>query len=575
MAVDPLLALASSVFASPGTFALLVGSGISRAAQVPTGWEVALDLVRRYALLRDGRTPDDPADWYRELTGGDPDYSELLESLAATPAERRDLLQAYFQPTAEERDQGIKTPTAAHRAIAELVSGGYLRVIVTTNFDRLLESALAEAGVQPVVVASAAAAEGSTPLAHSRCTVVKVHGDYLNPDLRNTVEELTTYDEALNRLLDEVFDQYGLVVCGWSGEWDHALRAALLRTKGRRYSTYWCALRPPSGVAGDLVAHREAVVVPIESADAFFVQLASKVMTLAEATDQRPMSTAMAVAELKRYLPDPLHRIRLHDLLIGEAQDTLRELSRFEAEFNAPPPNPEGVRDALHVYERASATLLSLLVTGSYFGDEARHDALWAEVLRRLTHRRMERGGYTVWVNMQLYPSLLATYGLGLGSLAAQRPDALALSLGSIVVREPNGDLPLAVGTSNWSVFDHNLVKPFVGEGNRKTPISDYLHQCLRQFVRDVVPDDDAYDQLFDELEYLLAVLYAHYRGEGVGPVGRYVWRGHGERPVPDQALLRHADVWLSAGLFSGVEEELTTTKAAYDACLRGSSLRF
>jgi hypothetical protein len=574
MAVDPLLALASSVFASPETFALLVGSGISRAAQVPTGWEVALDLVRRYALLRDGRPPDDPAHWYRELTGGDPDYSKVLESLAVTPAERRDLLQAYFEPTADERDQGIKTPTAAHRAIAELVSGGYLRVIVTTNFDRLLESALAEAGVQPVVISSAAAAEGSTPLAHSRCTVVKVHGDYLNPDLRNTVEELMTYDEALNRLLDEVFDQYGLIVCGWSGEWDHALRAALLRAKGRRYSTYWCALRPPSGVAGNLVAHREAVVVPIESADALFVQLASKVMTLAEATDQRPMSTAMAVAELKRYLPDPLHRIRLHDLLIGEAQETLQGLSRFEAE-NAPPPNPDGVRDRLHDYERASATLLSLLVTGGYLGDEARHDALWTEVIRRLTHRRMQRGGYTVWVDMQLYPSLLATYALGLGGLAAHRPDALALSLGSIVVRRPNGDLPLAVGTSNWRVLDYDFVKPFVGEGNRKTPISDYLHERLRQFVRDVVPDDDAYDQLFDELEYLFAVLYAHYGGEGRGPVGRYVWKGRGEGFIPDQALLRHADLWLSAGLFSGVGEELTTTKDAYDAHLGGSSLRF
>jgi len=34
------------------------------------------------------------------------------------------------------------------------VQHGYIRVIVTTNFDRLLESALREIGVEPTIVAS-------------------------------------------------------------------------------------------------------------------------------------------------------------------------------------------------------------------------------------------------------------------------------------------------------------------------------------------------------------------------------------------------------------------------------------
>jgi hypothetical protein len=119
------------------------------------------------------------------------------------------------------------------------VADGYLRVIVTTNFDRLLEMALVAAGVQPQVISSPAHAAGATPLAHSRCSIIKVHGDYLSPDLKNTVAELSTYDPSIDRLLDEVLDQYGLVVCGWSGVWDPALRNAILRAPGRRYATYW------------------------------------------------------------------------------------------------------------------------------------------------------------------------------------------------------------------------------------------------------------------------------------------------------------------------------------------------
>jgi hypothetical protein len=58
------------------------------------------------------------------IAGGDnnadPDYSQLLESLAGTPAERQAILRGYFEPTEEEREEGEKAPTPAHRAIARL-----------------------------------------------------------------------------------------------------------------------------------------------------------------------------------------------------------------------------------------------------------------------------------------------------------------------------------------------------------------------------------------------------------------------------------------------------------------------
>ena len=44
--VDSLTRLAFSIYGSPGVYALLVGSGLSRGAQIPTGWDVTLDLAR-------------------------------------------------------------------------------------------------------------------------------------------------------------------------------------------------------------------------------------------------------------------------------------------------------------------------------------------------------------------------------------------------------------------------------------------------------------------------------------------------------------------------------------------------
>lgn len=46
---DPLTQIAFSVYENKGVFALLLGSGLFRAAEIPTGWEITLDLIRRVA----------------------------------------------------------------------------------------------------------------------------------------------------------------------------------------------------------------------------------------------------------------------------------------------------------------------------------------------------------------------------------------------------------------------------------------------------------------------------------------------------------------------------------------------
>jgi hypothetical protein len=52
--IDPLISLAFAMQSNKGVYALLLGSGVSRAAQIPTGWEVVLDLVEKLAHLQGG-----------------------------------------------------------------------------------------------------------------------------------------------------------------------------------------------------------------------------------------------------------------------------------------------------------------------------------------------------------------------------------------------------------------------------------------------------------------------------------------------------------------------------------------
>jgi hypothetical protein len=147
------------VQSNPGSYSLLVGSGVSRSAGIPTGWEIVLDLIRKLAHLKGTECEPDPVLWFEKTFGEYPDYAKLLNDVSKSPVERSQLLKNYFEPNEDDREQGLKVTTEAHRAIAELVAKGYIKVIITTidtcNSNVLIEAkrktALSEEGAKQVL----------------------------------------------------------------------------------------------------------------------------------------------------------------------------------------------------------------------------------------------------------------------------------------------------------------------------------------------------------------------------------------------------------------------------------------
>jgi hypothetical protein len=330
---DSLTQLSFALSENRGVFALLLGSGLSRGAEIPTGWEITLDLIRRVAVSQGTPNQSDWERWYRDTTGEEPNYSKLLEELASSPGERRAILHSYIEPTEDDQAANRKVPTAAHHAIAGLVRAGYIRVIVTTNFDRLIENALRQHGVEPTIIASADALGGAEPLAHSTCYVLKLHGDYKDARILNTDSELSGYPSEYNQVLDRIFDEYGLVICGWSGDWDQALRAAVLRAPNRRYPIYWAARGDLTSAAQDLAKHRRARIIPISNADEFFKGVAQRVETLEQSRRQNPLSVELLVNTTKRYLAKLEYRISLDEMFTEEGDRLLSLMGG--AEFSA------------------------------------------------------------------------------------------------------------------------------------------------------------------------------------------------------------------------------------------------
>ena len=129
-ALDPLAMLATGVHAQPGVYALLLGSGVSTGAGIPTGWGVVRELIRTLAAATDpdnaaaaDQAAEDPEQWWATHGDGAPlGYSNLLAAVAPTPAARRALLTRFFEPAADDAEAGRKVPGPAHRVIAELVN---------------------------------------------------------------------------------------------------------------------------------------------------------------------------------------------------------------------------------------------------------------------------------------------------------------------------------------------------------------------------------------------------------------------------------------------------------------------
>lgn len=278
--------------AAPGVYALLLGSGVSTEAGIPTGWQIVQDLIVKVAAAAGADADvvrDDPDGWWSARGQGEPRYDTLLEALAQTDAMRQAVLRSYFEPKVVN-----PTESTAHDAIAALCAAGRLKLILTTNFDKLMEQALERAGVHAQVISSAEAIDGMVPLPHAGVTVLKLHGDYASTGLRNTPEELATYPEGWGRLLDRVFDEFGLVVTGWSAEWDGALRAAINNSKPRRYPMYWAAFRDDlTDHARQLIMNRGATVIPTTGAAEFLTDLVDRTARLDAIATRRERPTIL------------------------------------------------------------------------------------------------------------------------------------------------------------------------------------------------------------------------------------------------------------------------------------------
>lgn len=197
----------------------LLGAGCSRSSGVEDTEKMKQEIVQM-------------------VTGGNDfdldEFDEKWRSLSSR--EQEAAISAYFRG---------KKPSVGYYALAELATAGYFDLILTTNFDDLLERVLEEKGMEFSVFAVGVDEEKHLQQFLDDKTVsihlLKLHGCYRKSHYRYSIDQLLEFHPDVKEIFTRV-SGYDMLVCGYAFDDFDILRAVNL-DEG---SIYFINIDPPS-----------------------------------------------------------------------------------------------------------------------------------------------------------------------------------------------------------------------------------------------------------------------------------------------------------------------------------------
>jgi serine/threonine protein kinase len=236
-----------------------------------------------------------------------------------------------------------------------------------------------------------------------------------------------------------------------------------------------------------------------------------------ESLVHRRPSASEPVATLKSYLTDDGQLVRVHDLLLAEADVIRSAATTDKSRLERIPPAPDAVRAHVTNLDNRAASFVSLMATGCSWG-RAVHESIWVKALARasdvsdavLSERRASgRVDVSAWNDLRYYPAVLALYAGGIAAMEAARWGLVGALLTRSVRRV--WEQPAFLELNPRAVMAPEVQQAGFGIGNVLTPLSEHIFHILREPLRNLFADGRAYETAFDRFEYLLALTAADH----------------------------------------------------------------
>ena len=301
-------------------FSLLLGSGASSTSNVLT----ATEMIERWRRMLFSRSNGDKGynEWlaYQPWFEHEDEYSILFETVYDQPSQRR----VYIEECLKDARPGW-----GYVYLTNFLAERFFDVVFTTNFDDLINEAcyLYSHELRPIVAAHDSAIQGIR-VTSGRPKIIKLHGDFLYDNIKNTLAELETLETNTKKKLHQFAQEYGLVIIGYSGR-DRSvmdtLELLLRDEENYKQGVYWCIRRGEhkSRRLESLLRKDRVYLVEIDGFDQFGAELHN----IAQLSLPRPIARPFEMAEERAKLfIDIDETLKAHPVIGAHVRDVLEEI---------------------------------------------------------------------------------------------------------------------------------------------------------------------------------------------------------------------------------------------------------
>jgi hypothetical protein len=252
-------------------FVLFLGAGTSKSSGVKLAGELIKEWRNSHYQMYKKETETIEEHFKRfHWSNSAEEYSILFENLYDEPSQRREFIESCIKNA---------SPSWGYIYLVNLLRKKTFNTVFTTNFDDLLNEACYQfsSEVRPIVCAHDSSIS-SIRITSSRPKIVKLHGDFLFDNIKNTIRELETLEQNTQDKFKQYASEFGFIVMGYSGN-DRSIMDTfntLLRFDHYfPHGIYWCIRKGTtiSSKVENLARFPKFKIVEIDGFDEFFAEL--------------------------------------------------------------------------------------------------------------------------------------------------------------------------------------------------------------------------------------------------------------------------------------------------------------